>query len=135
MAQADPSGAKKRGTRKSKSTRNEDFFSDFGLPSAQFFSATDLSPTLKGDTKKMDAPLTGIEALDSRQQPLPDDQTPTQNDQLAQRIILVQAEREKLALELELLRLKQAQPPTLSPSNLDTGTSAAATTKKKRHVD
>ena len=41
-----------------------------------------------------------------------------------------------MALELVLLRLKQAQPPTLTPSTTDTGTSAAAAaTKKKRHVD
>lgn len=46
------------------------------------------------------------------------------------------AEREKLAIELELFRLKHAQPPTLTRSITDTGTSAAvAATKKKRHVD
>ena len=48
----------------------------------------------------------------------------------------MRAEREKLALELELLRLKHAQPPTLTPSITDTGTSAAAAaTKKKCHID
>ena len=50
----------------------------------------------------------------------------------------MRAEREKLALKLELLCLKNAQPPTLMPSISDTGTSAAAAaaaTKKKRHVD
>ena len=48
----------------------------------------------------------------------------------------MQAEREKLALELELLRLKHAQPSTLTPSATDTGTFAAAVaTKKKRNVD
>ena len=84
----------------------------------------------------METPLIGIEALASQQKLLLDDQAPTQNDQLAQRIILVQAEREKLALELELLRLKHAQPPTLTPSATDTRTSAAAAaTQKKRHVD
>ena len=85
----------------------------------------------------METLLIGIEALTSQQKPLLDDQASTQNDQLAQRIILVQAEREKLALELELLRLKHAKPPTLTPSTTDTGTSAAAAavTKKTHHED
>ena len=136
MAQAASFGTTKRATRKTKSTRNEDFLYDFGLPPAPFASAMDRSPSLTGDTKTVETPLAGIEALASQQKPLLDDQAPTQNDHLAQRIILVQAEREKLALELELLRLKHAQPPTLTPSATDTGTSAAATaTKKKRHVD
>ena len=130
MAQTASSGATKR------ATRNEDFLYDFGIPPAPFASATDRSPSLTGDNEKAETPLIGIEALASLQKPLLDDQAPTQNDQLAQRIILVQAEREKLALELELLRLKHAQPPTLTPSATDTGTSAAAAaTTKKRHVD
>ena len=138
MAQAASSGATKRATRKTKSTRN---LYDFGLPPAPFASAMDRSPSLTGDTKTVETPLIGIEALTSQQKPLLDDQASTQNDQLAQRIILVQAEREKLALELELLRLKYAKPPTLTLSTTDTGTSAAAAaaaaavTKKTRHVD
>jgi len=135
MAQAASSGATKRATRKTKSTGNEDFLYDFGLPPAPFPSAMDRSLSLTGDTEKVETPLIGIEALASQHKPLVDDQAPTQNDQLEQRIILVQAEREKLALELEL-RLKHTQPPTLTPSTTDTGTSAAAAaTKKKRHVD
>ena len=82
------------------------------------------SPSMTGDIEKQ-----------KQQKPLLDNQAPTQNDQLAQRIILVRAKRQKLALELELLRLKHAQPPTLTPSITDTGASAAAATKKKRHVD
>lgn len=94
------------------------------------------SPFPTGDTEKAEKPLTGIKAFPSLQKLLLDNQAPTQNDQLAQRIILVRAEREKLALKLELLCLKHAQPPTLMPSITDTGTSAAAAaTKKKRHVD
>ena len=90
---------------------------------------------MTGDTKTVETPLIGIEALTSQQKPLLDNQASTQNDQLAQRIILVQAEREKLALELELLRLKHAKSPTLTPSTTDTETSAAAVTKKTHHVD
>ena len=83
----------------------------------------------------MEAPLISIEALASHHKLILDNQAPTQNDQLAQRITLVQTERKNLALELEL-SLKHAQPPTLTPSTTDTGTSAAAAaTKKKRHVD
>ena len=136
MAQAASSGTTKHASRKTKSTRNEDFLYNFGLPPAPLASATDRSPLMTGDTKTMETPSSGLEALASQQKQFLDNQAPTQNDQLAQRIILVQAEREKLALELELLRLKHAQPPTLKPSATDTGTSpAAAATKKKRHVD
>ena len=136
MAQAASSSATKHATHKTKSTRNEDFLYDLGLPPAPFASAMEQSPSPTGDTEKAETPLTGIKAFPSQQKPLLDDQAPTQNDQLAQRIILVQAGREKLALELELLRLKHAQPPTLMPSITNTGTSpAAAATKKKRHVD
>ena len=135
MAHAASSGATKRATRKTKSTCNEDFLYDLSLPPAPFASAMEQSPSLTGDTEKAETPLTGIKAFASQQKLLLDDQAPTQNDQLAQRIILVRAEREKLDLELELLRLKHAQPPTLTPSITDTGKSAAATTKKKRHVD
>jgi len=136
MAQAASSGTTKRATRKTKSTHNEDFLYNFGLPSVPLASVMDQSPSLTGDTKTMETPLPGIEALASQQKPLLDDQASTQNDLLAQRIILVQAEREKLALELELLRLKHAQPPMLTPSATDTRTSAvAAATKKKCHVD
>ena len=134
MAQAASSGATKRATRKTKSTRNDDFLYHFGLPPVPFASAMDRSPSLTGDTKTVETPLIGIEALTSQQKSLLDGQASTQNDQLAQRIILVQAEREKLALELELLRLKYAKPPTLTPSTTDTGTSAAAATAT-RHVD
>ena len=99
----------------------------------------DRSPSLTGDTKTVETPLIGIEALTSQQKPLLDNQASTQNDQLAQRIILVQGEREKLALELELLRLKHAKSPTLTPSTTDTETSAAAVslavTKKTHHGD
>ena len=135
MAQAVSSGATKRATRKTKSTRNDDFLYHFGLPPVPFASAMDRSPSLTGDTKTVETPLIGIEALTSQQKPLLDGQASTQNDQLAQRIILVQAEREKLALELELLRLKYAKPPTLTPSTTDTGTSAAAAAAATRHVD
>lgn len=136
MAQAASSRATKHATRKTKSTHNEDFLYDLGLPPAPFASAMEQSPFPTGDTEKAEKPLTGIKAFPSLQKLLLDDQAPTQNDQLAQRIILVWAEREKLALKLELLCLKHAQPPTLMPSITDTGTSAAAAaTKKKRHVD
>ena len=136
MAQAASSHTTKHATRKTKSTHNEDFLYDLGLPPAPFASAMEQSPFPTGDTEKAEKPLTGIKAFPSMQKLLLDDQVPTHNDQLAQRIILVRAEREKLALKLELLCLKHAQPPTLMPSITDTGTSAAAaTTKKKRHVD
>ena len=136
MAQAASSGATKCATCKTKSTRNEDFLYNLGLLPAPFASAMEQSPSLTGDTEKAETPLTGIKAFASQQKPLLDDQAPTQNDQLTQRIILVQAEREKLALDLELLHLMHAQPPTLTESITDTGTSAAAAaTKKKCHVD
>lgn len=63
-------------------------------------------------------------------QPLGDDHAPTQNDQLAQRNVLLHVERETLAFELELLRLKHAQPPLSPLIDTDTGTFAAAATMK-----
>ena len=110
MAHADPAGArKKRTTRKTKSTRDEDaFLYDLSLPTVPLSSALD--PKLPPDpveSHKSGTPLGAAQALTPQQLRTGDPASP---DYLTQRISLVQAEREKLALELELLRLKREQP-------------------------
>ena len=139
MAHADPSGAKKRSTRKTKSTRDEDaFVYDFGLPPVHFPSATDQQLKTE-ESHKGDTPLNTVHALSPQQQQmLAVDHILAEPNHLAQKISLVQAERDKLALELELLRLKQAQstPPPPSGAAKGQGTSASPPmTRKKRHVD
>ena len=108
MAQADPTGARKRTTRKTKSTRDEDtFVYDFSLPSVTLSLAKD--PKLPPDpveSHKSGTPL-GVAQAPTPQQPLSRD--PASPGYLTQKISLVQAEREKLALKLELLRLKREQ--------------------------
>ena len=54
---------------------------------------------------------------------------------MTQKIALVQAEREKLALELELLRLQREQPPPATPPSDQGSTAPTSTTRKKRTVD
>ena len=139
MAHADPSGAKKRSTRKTKSTRDEDaFVYDFGLPPVHFPSATDQQLKTE-ESHKGDTPLNTVHALSPQQQQmLAVYQILAEPNHLAQQISLVQAERDKLALELELLRFKQAQstPPPPSGAAKGQGTSASPPmTRKKRHVD
>ena len=108
MAQAASSHTTKHATRKTKSTHNEDFLYDLGLPPAPFASAMEQSPFSTGDTEKAEKPLTGIKAFPSLQKLLLDDQAPTQNDQLAQRIILVRAERE-MSMNVEYHKLDLAE--------------------------
>ena len=108
MAQAASSRATKHATRKTKSTHNEDFLYDLGLPPAPFASAMEQSLFPTGDTEKAEKPLTGIKAFPSLQKLLLDDQAPTQNDQLAQRIILVRAERE-MSMNVEYHKLDLAE--------------------------
>ena len=126
MAQADPTGARKRTTRKTKSTRDEDaFLYDFGLPSVPLSSASDPQmPPAPVESLKLGTPLGVAQSL-----------TPQLPDYLAQKISLVQAEREKLALELELLRLKREQPQPATPPNDQGSTASVSTTRKKRTVD
>ena len=108
MAQAASSRATKHATRKTKSIHNEDFLYDLGLPPAPFASAMEQSLFPTGDTEKVEKPLTGIKAFPSLQKLLLDDQAPTQNDQLAQRIILVRAERE-MSMNVEYHKLDLAE--------------------------
>ena len=114
MAHADPAGTRKRPTRKTKSTRDEDaFLYDFSLPTVPLSSALD--PKLPPDpveSHKSGTPLGAAQARTPQQLRTGDLASP---DYLTQRISLVQAEREKLALELELLRLKREQPPPATP--------------------
>ena len=114
MAHADPAGARKRTTRKTKSTRDEDaFLYDLSLPTVPLSSALD--PKLPPDpveSHKSGTPLGAAQALTPQQLRTGDPASP---DYLTQRISLVQAEREKLALELELLRLKREQPSPATP--------------------
>ena len=104
MAHADPASARKRTTRKTKSTRDEDaFLYDLSLPTVPLSSVLD--PKLPPDpveSHKSGTPSGAAQALTPQQLPTRD---PTSPDYLTQRISLVQAKREKLALELELLRL------------------------------
>ena len=112
MAHADPAGARKRTTRKTKLTRDEDAFHHLSLPTVPLSSALD--PKLPPDpveSHKSGTPSGAAQALTPQQLRTGDPASP---DYLTQRISLVQAEREKLALELELLRLKREQP---SPAN------------------
>ena len=102
MAHADPAGARKRTTRKTKLTRDEDAFHDLSLPTVHLSSALD--PKLPPDpveSHKSGTPSGAAQALTPQQLRTGDPASP---DYLTQRISLVQAEREKLALELELLR-------------------------------
>ena len=102
MAHADPAGARKRTTRKTKLTRDEDAFHDLSLPTVPLSSALD--PKLPPDpveSHKSGTPSGAAQALTPQQLRTGDPASP---DYLTQRISLVQAEREKLALELELLR-------------------------------
>ena len=114
MAHADPAGARKRTTRKTKSTRDEDaFLYDLSLPTVPLSSALD--PKLPPDpveSHKSGTPSGAAQALTPQQLRTGDPASP---DYLTQRISLVQAEREKLALELELLRLKREQPSPATP--------------------
>ena len=114
MAHADPASARKRTTRKTKSTRDEDaFLYDLSLPTVPLSSALD--PKLPPDpveSHKSGTPSGAAQALTPQQLRTGDSASP---DYLTQRISLVQAEREKLALELELLRLKREQPSPATP--------------------
>ena len=134
MALADPTGARKRTTRKTKSTRDEDaFLYDFSLPSVTLSSAKDPKlPPDPAESHKSVTPLGVAQAL-TPQQPLSRD--PASPDYLTQKIALVQAEREKLALELELLRLQREQPPPATPPSDQGSTAPTSTTRKKRTVD
>ena len=87
----------------------------------------------KEESKHADTPLKPTAAiLKSSRDQLFDDP-----GLLAQKITLLQVEQENLALELELLFLKQSQPSTTPKTqNADLGTSASASVaRKKRHVD
>ena len=134
MAHADPAGARKRPTRKTKLTRDEDaFLYDFSLPTVPLSSALD--PKLPPDpveSHKSGTPLGAAQALTPQQLRTGDPASP---DYLTQRISLVQAEREKLALELELLRLKREQPPPATPPSDQGSIAPPSTTRKKRTVD
>ena len=134
MAQADTTGARKRTTRKTKSTRDEDaFLYDFSLPSVPLPSAFEPRlPPAPPANQKSGTPSGVAQAL-TPQQPLSRD--PASLDYLTQKISLVQAEREKLALELELLRLKREQPPPATPPSDQGSTAPASTTRKNRTVD
>ena len=116
MAHADPAGVRKRPTQKTKSTRHKDaFLYDFSLPTVPLSSALD--PKLPPDpveSHKSGTPLGAAQARTPQQLCTGDLASP---DYLTQRISLVQAEREKLALELELLRLKREQPPPAGQDN------------------
>ena len=133
MAHADPAGARKRTTRKTKLTRDEDAFHDLSLPTVPLSSALD--PKLPPDpveSHKSGTPLGAAQALTPQQLRTGDPASP---DYLTQRISLVQAEREKLALELELLRSKREQPSPATPPS-DQGLIAPTfTTRKKRTVN
>ena len=110
MAHADPSGARKRTTRKTKSTSDIDddnFLYDFVLPSVHLPPVMDQLQT--EDSKQAKSGLSGTPlntqgALAIGSKPSSDEQSFAEQD-ISQRITLVQDEREKLALELELLRL------------------------------
>ena len=130
MAQADPTGVRKRTTRKTKSTRDEDtFLYDFGLPSVPLSSASDpqMPPALV-ESLKSGTPLGVAQSLTPQ---LLLSRDPASPDYLAQKISLVQAEREKLALELELLRLEREQPPPATPPSNQGSTTPTSTTRKK----
>ena len=57
------------------------------------------------------------------------------NTSASGQLSLVQAERETLALELELLRLKREQPPPATPPSDQEPIASTSTTRKKRTVD
>ena len=132
MAQADSTGARKCSTRKTKSTKDEEaFLYDFSLPSVPLSSALD--PKVPPDTlecHKSGAPL-GVAQTLTPQHPFSGDSASP--DYLTQNISLVQAERQKLALELELLHVKREQPLPATPQSDQGSTAPASTNRKKTH--
>ena len=134
MAQADSTGARKRSTWKTKSTKDEEaFLYDFSLPSVPLSSALD--PKVPRDTLEShkSGALLGVAQTLTPQHPFSSDSASP--DYLTQKISLVQAECKKLALELELLRLKREQPPPATPQSNQGSTAPASTTRKKHTVD
>ena len=115
-------------------TRDEDaFLYDLSLPAVPLSSALD--PKLPPDpveSHKSGTPSGAAQALTPQQLRTRDPASP---DYLTQRISLVQAEREKLALELELLRLKREQPSPATPPSDQGSIAPTFTTRKKRTVD
>ena len=89
------------------------FLYDLSLPTVPLSSALD--PKLPPDpveSHKSATPSGAAQALTPQQLRTGDPASP---DYLTQRISLVQAEHEKLALELQLLRLKREQPSPATP--------------------